>query len=166
MTIETWEFLSYVVTVLGLPLAIGVLIYEKRKERQAEEEEVYEALSAKYHDFLRLALENPDLRLLSTERTADNLDPEQQERMLAIFGLLVALFERAYLLLYQSDLSGRKARRWRSWEDFMQEWCSRADFREAMPDLLQGEDPEFAAYLRGLAESAESRIDPSTQPTC
>ena len=35
---ETWELLSYVVTVLGLPLAILVFIYEQRKELQNEED--------------------------------------------------------------------------------------------------------------------------------
>lgn len=153
MNIETWEMLSYVVTVLGLPLAIGVFLYEKRRERAAEEAEVYEALSSNYHDFLRLALDNPDLRLMSKTRT-DDLTAEQRERMIAIFGLLIATFERAYLLLYDTDLSGKEARRWRSWEDFMQEWCGREDFREAMPQLLQGEDPEFAAYLSKLADEA------------
>lgn len=156
MTLETWELLSYVVTVLGLPVAIAVFLYEKRKERMAEEEEVYESLAASYQDFLRLALENPDLRLMSTERTHDLTD-EQRERMQAIFGLLIALFERAYLLLYESDLSGKEARRWRSWEDFMQEWCSREDFRAAMPVLLHGEDPEFAAYLSRLAAEVEAK---------
>lgn len=151
MAIETWELLSYVVTVIGLPLAIAVFLYEKRQERQNEEEEVHELLSSNYHDFLKLALENPDLRLLSKSRTQD-LSAEQEERMHAIFGLLIALFERAYLLLYEPDLSGKEVRRWRSWEDFMQEWCGRDDFREAMPGLLRGEDPEFAAYLRELAE--------------
>ena len=150
MNIETWELLSYVVTVLGLPLAVGVFIYEKHKERLAEEEEVYEALSSRYHDFLRLAMDNPDLRLLSQAKTTD-LDAGQRERMQAIFGLLIALFERAYLLLYEDDLSGMEARRWQSWVDFMQEWCAREDFREAIPDLLVGEDPQFAAYLTRLA---------------
>ncbi|MDH4255490.1 MAG: hypothetical protein OEX13_13315 [Gammaproteobacteria bacterium] len=153
MSIHTWELLSYVVTVLGLPLAIGVFLYEKRRERAAEEAEVYEALSSNYHDFLRLALDNPDLRLMSKLRTGDLTDV-QRERMIAIFGLLIATFERAYLLLYDTDLTGKEARRWRSWEDFMQEWCGREDFREAMPQLLQGEDPEFAAYLRRLADEA------------
>jgi len=153
MEIETWELLSYVVTVIGLPLAIAVFLYEKRQERANEEEEVYELLSGNYHDFLKLALENADLRLLSRSRTS-NLTAEQQERMQAIFGLLVALFERAYLLMYENDLSGKEARRWRSWEDFMQEWCERDDFREAMPELLRGEDPEFAAYLKKLASAA------------
>ena len=155
MRIETWELLSYVVTVLGLPVAIAVFLFEKRKERVAEEEEVYEALAGSYQDFLRLALENPDLRLMSKART-DDLTEEQRERMQAIFGLLIALFERADLILYETNLSGKEARRWRSWEDFMQEWCGRDDFRIAMPDLLQGEDPAFAAYLRKLAADAES----------
>lgn len=150
MSLATWELLSYVVTVVGLPLAIAVFLYEKRQERRTEEEEVHELLASNYHDFLKLALENPDLRLLSKARTRD-LTAEQRERMQAIFGLLIALFERAYLLLYEPDLSGKEARRWRSWEDFMQEWCGRDDFREAMPDLLHGEDPEFAAYLQRLA---------------
>ena len=158
MNVETWELLSYIVTVLGLPLAILVFVFEKRKERAAEEEEVHEALSSNYHDFLRLALDNPDLRLMSTARTGD-LTAEQRERMQAIFGLLIALFERAYLLLFEPDLTGKNARRWRSWEDFMQEWCDRDDFRESMPSLLTGEDPEFAEYLRRLAREAESRID-------
>jgi hypothetical protein len=150
MTIETWELLSYIVTVLGLPAAVAIFLFEKHKERAAEEEEVYETVAASYHDFLRLALENPDLRLLSKSRT-DDLTDEQRERMQAIFGMLIAIFERAYLLLYDDDLSGRDARRWRSWEDFMQEWCGRDDFREAMESLLLGEDPAFAAYLRKLA---------------
>jgi hypothetical protein len=137
MSLENWELLSYVVTVLGLPLAMAVFLYEKRKERIAEEEEVYAALANSYQDFLRLALENPDLRLMSQSRTSD-LNPEQRERMSAIFGLLIALFERAYLLLFDEDLTGKDARRWRSWEDFMQEWCGREDFREAVPELLLG----------------------------
>lgn len=153
MTIETWELLSYIVTVLGLPIAMAVFLFEKRKERAAEEEEVYETVASSYHDFLRLALENPDLKLLSKTRT-DALSAEQRERMQAIFGLLMAIFERAYLLLYDTDLSGKDARRWRSWEDFMQEWCERDDFRESMPSLLRGEDPAFAAYLSKLAAAA------------
>jgi hypothetical protein len=157
MTIETWELLSYIVTVLGLPIAMAVFLYEKRKERQAEEEEVYEALAGSYQDFLRLALENPELRLLSNTRTGD-LSAEQRERMQAIFGILIALFERAYLLLYEPNLSGKDARRWRSWEDFMQEWCGREDFREAIPELLLGEDPAFATYFGKLADDANVQI--------
>ena len=33
----------------------------------------------------------------------------------------------------------------------MREWCRRADFRNRLPELLRGEDPDFAAYIRRLA---------------
>ena len=152
LTIETWELLSYVVTVVGLPLAIAVFVFEQRKERDNEEEEVYQLLSDNYQEFLKIALENPDLRLFSAEKTPQ-LSEEQHERMFIIFSMLISLFERAYLLLYEDHMAEKQLRRWRSWEDYMGEWCDRADFRTALPTLLRGEDPEFAAYIQKLAAS-------------
>jgi hypothetical protein len=149
MGIETWELLSYVVTAVGLPLAIFVFLYEQKKERDNEEEEVYQLLSDNYQDFLMVALGNPDLRLFSAEQTA-NLTDEQRERMLIIFNMLVSLFERAFLLLYEPNMKAKQLRRWLSWEDYMREWCRRADFRALLPVLLEGEDPEFVEYIRAL----------------
>lgn len=150
--LETWELLSYVVTVVGLPLAIAVFIFEQRKERNNEEEEVYQLLSDNYQEFLKITLENPDLRLFASEETPA-LSAEQRERMFIIFSMLISLFERAYLLLYEDDMAEKQLRRWRSWEDYMGEWCNRADFRTALPVLLRGEDPAFATYIRDLAAS-------------
>ena len=150
MDIGTWELLSYVVTTIGLPLAILVFIYEQKKERDNEDEEVYQLLSDNYEDFLRMALGHPDLRLFSPEQTPE-LNDEQRERMLIIFNILISLFERAYLVLYEPKMSGRHKRRWLSWEDYMREWCRREDFRALLPALLEGEDPEFGAYIRALA---------------
>jgi len=144
------EMLSYAVTIVGLPLAIFVFIFEQRKERENEEEEIFQRLSDGYTDFLRLALDNPDLKLQSREATK-GLSEEQTERMLAMFGILISLFERAYMVGFEKEMSPRKLRRWRSWDDFMREWCRREDFRNALPQLLQGEDPEFVAYITGLA---------------
>jgi hypothetical protein len=152
LELETWELLSYVVTVVGLPLAIYVFIFEQRKERDSEEEEVYQLLSDNYQEFLRIALEHPDLRLFASEETPA-LSVEQRERMFIIFSMLISLFERAYLLLYEDGMKEKQLRRWRSWEDYMGEWCSRADFRSALPALLRGEDPEFSAYIQKLAAS-------------
>ena len=60
---ETWETLSYVVTVVGLPFAIAVFIFEQRRERQSEEEEIFQRLSDEYREFLKLVLDNSDLTL-------------------------------------------------------------------------------------------------------
>jgi len=154
-TLETWELLSYVVTVIGLPLAIAVFIFEQRKERNNEEEEVYQLLSDNYQEFLKIALEHPDLRLFANEETPA-LSVEQHERMFIIFSMLISLFERAYLLLYEDGMTEKQSRRWRSWEDYMGEWCNRADFRTALPALLRGEDPEFADYIQKLAASGRN----------
>jgi len=64
--------------------------------------------------------------------------------------MLVSLFERAYLLMYDEKMSPEQLRRWHSWEDYMRDWCKRADFRATLPTLLEGEDPAFVAYLREL----------------
>lgn len=154
--LETWEMLSYVVTVIGLPMAIIVFVFEQRKERANEDDEVYQLLSDNYQDFLKVVLANPDLRLFSAPKTTD-LSQEQMERMTVIFGMLISLFERAYLLLYNPPMGPKQQRRWLSWEDYMREWCQREDFRAALPSLLMGEDPEFAGCIRAMAGPGISR---------
>ena len=149
MSLEIWELLSYVVTTFGFPLAIAAFLYEQRKERDSDEEEVYQLLSDNYQDFLKVALDHPDLRLFSAEQTPD-LTKEQRERKLIIFNMLISLFERAYLLLYEPKMSSQQRRRWLSWEDYMREWCRREDFRASLPALLDGEDEEFVGYVRKL----------------
>lgn len=161
MSTETWELMSYIVTVVGLPLAIGVFLLEQKKERENEEEEVYQLLSDNYQDFLKVALANPDLRLFSVEAPAD-LNDEQRERELIIFAMLVSLFERAYLLLYDESMSPRQARRWNSWEDYILEWCNKARFRSHLPRLLRGEDPSFVRYVERLAAKGAAHDHPAS----
>jgi hypothetical protein len=156
-SLETWELLSYVVTVIGLPMAILLFVYEQRKERDNEEEEIHQQLSTSYQDFLKLVIEHADLRLRSTLHSND-LTPEQQERRLILFDVLVSLFERAYLLAFEDDMNARQRRRWASWEDWMREWCRREDFRNALPSLLEGEDPDFVAYISALAEAERGKV--------
>ncbi len=151
MTLENWELLSYVVTVFGLPLAIFSFLHEQRKERENEDEEVYQQLSDTYTDFLKLVIANPDLKLRSQLSTPD-LNEEQTERMQVMFEILISLFERAYLLVYEDNMSPKQLRRWRSWEDYMREWCRREDFRSQLTRLLQGEDPDFSEYIQKLAD--------------
>jgi len=154
-TLETWEFLSYVVTVVGLPLAIAIFLYEQRKERRNEDEEIYQRLSDEYREFLKLVLDNADLHLLRREGAKQEWSDEQKERRLAIFGILISLFERAYLLVYEDDMTKQTRRMWQSWEDYMLEWLRRADFRAALPELLEGEDEDFTRYISGLAATVK-----------
>ncbi|HAI59450.1 MAG TPA: hypothetical protein DCM32_06185 [Xanthomonadaceae bacterium] len=156
LDLETWELLSYIVTVFGLPFAVLLFLLEQRKERDNEEEEIHQLLSSSYTDFLRLVLENADLGLMSRAPAAP-LDAEQQERRLVLFGVLVSLFERAYVLAYEDGMNARQKRRWAAWEDWMREWCRREEFRAALAPLLQGEDPDFARYIAGVSDEEAAR---------
>jgi cbb3-type cytochrome oxidase subunit 3 len=51
--LEWFELLSYVVTIFGFPLAILIFLYEQRKERQNDEEALYQRLSDEYTNFLK-----------------------------------------------------------------------------------------------------------------
>ena len=157
MGLPSWELLSYIVTVVALPFAIAVFLFEQRKERANEEEAIWQQISDAYIDFLEVVLANPDLRLRSQNATP-NLSDEQRERMWVIFDMLISLFERAYLLAYQDEMDTKQRRRCHSWEDYMREWSRREDFRERLPHLLRGEDPDFAAYIQRLAEEEAKEL--------
>jgi hypothetical protein len=147
---DTWELWSFIVTTLGLPVAIGIFMWQQRKERENEDEEGYQLLSNAYNDFLKVVLAHPDLQLRGNA-ALPNATPEQIERMLVIFDMLISLFERAYLVAYKPKMSDEERRRWNSWDDYMREWCRRDEFYNALPLLLRGEDPDFQFYIRRVA---------------
>lgn len=157
---EFWEVASFVVTTLGLPFAILFFAWEQRKERANEEEDQYQLLSDAYNDFLKVVLAHPDLQLRTAEPLPDPT-PEQRERMLVIFDMLMSLFERAYLVAWKPRMGDEERRRWNSWDDYMREWCRREDFRNALPLLLRGEDPAFQQYLRRIAEEEGGFLSPA-----
>jgi len=151
------EIASFLVTVIGLPFAIGVFFLEQRRERENEEEEGYQILSDAYNDFLKVVLENSDLQLRSNA-ALPNPTPEQNERMRVIFDMLIALFERAYIVAYKDAMSTTERRRWNSWDDYMREWCRRDDFHNALPLLLRGEDPGFQVYIKRVAQEERGNV--------
>ncbi len=155
--LEQWELGSYVVTVFGLPFAIFLFFWEQRKERQIEEEEIYLRLSDEYAKFSRLLLDNADLYLTSNAEPPSPLTSEQLERKKIIFEILISLFERAFILVYEDKMSKQTARLWASWEDYIRFWCNRADFKLALPQLLSGEDIDFRNYVNCIAQENLAR---------
>ena len=153
---EWLEIASYAVTVIALPFAVWVFVAEQRKERENEEEEAFQLLSDAYNDFLKIVLDNADLHLRTSSALPDPT-PEQHERMLVIFDMLVALFERAFLVAYKPGMNATEQRRWNSWDDYMREWCRREDFFNALPFLLRGEDAEFQTYITRVAAEEGGR---------
>ncbi|MCE9507448.1 MAG: hypothetical protein K8R48_03920 [Alphaproteobacteria bacterium] len=149
---EFWSFAANVSLALGAPYALILFVYEKNKERDAENEEMYQALAEEYAKFSNLLIQNADLRLRTDPVPDAQLTPDQKERKKVIFDLLVALFEQAFILVYEEKMDKQSKRLWTTWEDYILFWCNRPDFRAFLPELLPGEDPEFVAYIRKIAK--------------
>lgn len=158
-TLEWWELASYVVTVFGLPFALAAYVIDQRKERQNEDDEIYQKLSDEYAEFSKLLLENADLRLMSTYIPGHTLEPEQLERKRIMFDILISLFERAFILVYEEDMNAHTKRQWSSWEDYIRFWFRRPDFCSALEELLDGEDPDFQKYMRSIARSQLGHLE-------
>ena len=149
--LEQLEALSYVVTIIGLPFAIWIFVAERRKQRLNDDEELYLQLADDYEKFLKLVLDHPDLHLMTQTEPAPALNPDQLERRNVLFEILVSIFERAYILVYEERMGRQAARLWSTWEDYMRAWCRRSDFRALLPQLLEGEDPDFQAHIGRIA---------------
>lgn len=139
----TWmELLSYVATVVGIPLAIAVFVFEEKKERQSEQEEIYEKLMDHYARIQERLFEHPELDHHETPLT----NPEDARRQYILYEMLISLFERSFILLYGETDPAYK-RMWNSWEDYIAQWTAHPNFRTALPKLMKGEDADFVAYF-------------------
>lgn len=149
------EALSYGVTILGFPIAIIVFVYERRRSIKNEESELHRHLSEEYDNFLKLVLDNADLLLLRVPAAPVTLSEEQLERRKVIFMMLVSLFEKAYIILYNENMNRDARRRWMSWEDDMREWSRREEFVALLPKLLQGEDDAFSRHFMQIVNRGD-----------
>ena len=159
-----WELAGNIALVAGVPLALIAFLWQALRERQNEQlelqqqqEEIYQRLSDEYVSFMKLLLQHPELKLLR-ETPASAFTADQLDQRHLIFGVLVALFERAFILVYEEHMDAETRRRWLSWEDYMREWCRRDDFRQALAKHLEGEDVDFRTHLdRILIEEGRGR---------
>lgn len=140
--LEFMELLSYVATVIGIPLAIITFITQERKERQSEQEEIYDKLMDHYAEIQEKLFEHPELDQHNTPLT----DPEAARRQRILYEMLISLFERAFILLHGETDPAYK-RMWNSWLDYIESWSVRPNFRAVLPDMMRGEDPDFTDFM-------------------
>ncbi len=144
--LEFMELLSYVATVVGIPLALGTFVLQEKKERQNEQEEIYDKLMGHYADIQEKLFEYPEIDL----HTAPSHDPETQRRQYILYEMLISLFERSFILL-EAEKDPAYQRMWNSWVDYIESWLAKPNFVAALPQLMKGEDPDFVAYVAKLS---------------
>lgn len=145
--LEFMEFLSYVATVVGIPLAIMMFMIQESKERQNEQEEIYDKLMGHYTVIQDKLFDHPELDV--HDRTIENIEDFRRQQIL--YQMVVSLFERSYILL-ASEKDPAYQRMWNSWVDYIREWVVRPNFRASLPNLMEGEDKDFVAYMAELTK--------------
>lgn len=144
--LEFFELLSYVATVVGIPLALLTFVYQERKERQNEQEEIYDKLMGHYADIQEKLFEYPEIDL----HDQPIQDPETGRRQYILYEMLISLFERSFILL-ENEKDPAYQRMWNSWVDYILQWLEKPNFCAALPKLMKGEDPDFVSYISKLS---------------
>jgi len=144
---------TFVVTIIGLPVAIISYFREQRALRDEREYGTYDVLDDKYIELQQLCLEHPRLDIFDTAFSSPNeLNEGEQKQQEAILLIRISIFERAYLMYQRSTRKG-KANQWLGWEVEINEWLARKNFLDVWHDQKEYYDQEFVEYF-------DANIDP------
>lgn len=159
MSIEGFAVYLQIATNLLVCLSILWLVpsfvINKRKETERYELEAYNKLNDEYLRLLEVLLNNVDLDVYADAGRAYSQDPIVKRKRLLIYSMLITLFERAYILLYEGKSESARERRWEGWEEYIKEWCSRPDFRAHLEDSLKNDDTRLAQLIKRIVRDAE-----------
>jgi hypothetical protein len=93
--------LADIANLLGVPIAIIVLINDRRRARADREAQTYQSMQSEYSSFLHLCLAQPELRMHDYHAGADApLSAELLARRMVALEILVSMFESAYFLYH------------------------------------------------------------------
>ncbi|MCB1557896.1 MAG: hypothetical protein KDJ50_03105 [Alphaproteobacteria bacterium] len=144
--LEWMELLSYLATIIGIPMAIYIFAHQEKKERRIELQEIFDKLMDHYTEIQEKLFEHPELDI--HDKPLPN--PEDQRRQYILYEMVVSLFERSFLLLHAEDDPEYK-RLWNSWVDYIKQWMVHKNFRDQLPKLMEGEDKDFVAYMSAIS---------------
>jgi len=132
--------------ILGVPVTLFAFLHQERKEREAEQEEIYDKLMEHYANIQDKLFAHPeiDVHMLPLQ------DAEDSRRQRIVYEMLVSLFERAYILL-ADETDPNYQRMWNSWLDYINLWVGRSNFRALLPEMMRGEDPGFVHFMARIS---------------
>ena len=111
------EGTTYIVSIIGVPVAIVLYARSLLAEKHAREWAIYEAVQEKYMNFLDTALSRPKVGVLWTEPDVlkGELSADERIDQDLLFNILTSIFERAFLV-YRRASSAQRKRQWAGWE--------------------------------------------------
>ncbi len=150
--VKILEGISYCVVIIGLPVAIFQFFRNTKKEREKRELDGIIKANEQYWEFLTICFENPSLDIfdISDEEIVKSFKGNKKE--LIGFTMLVALFERVFVMTYKNQNDSFRERHWSGWQELIDRYCQRQGFHDAWKVIGVDWDKEFLDYMN-------SRID-------
>ena len=152
------QLIAHVVTVIGFPVAIWSYwkqsdLQHKDRERQQRDREngTYSSLDDRYMEYLKLCVEFPDLGMFNpVQKARTDYSAAEVVQRHAMFEILLSIFERAYLMMYDDHESSARGRQWNGWESYLRSWKTHPDFKDLWGTLGSGFDSDFVKYVDAL----------------
>lgn len=114
------EAIYYLTTILGIPFIVGSFIVSMRRQRRADERNIFDTLDDVYVRFNEMLLQYPDLGVSEYDPgLRENLSTTQHVQQGHLFSILTAMFERAYLT-YRAASNLQRKKQWGGWSRHMQ----------------------------------------------
>ena len=168
---DALELVQKLIVVFGVPIAIWNYTDERAKEREAREWTAYEKMDDRYWTYERLAMDFPRLNVSDAEASdsalaaltveRSKLTPEDRLHERQLMFMLIAMYERAFLL-YRDETTEFRTKQWSGWNEGLKRWTRAPGFLAAWRVLGGDFDESYQAYVNDLIEQMRASPEAAT----
>ena len=167
------EMVQKLIVIFGVPIAIYAFVAEKNKERAEREWIAYEKMDERYWAYEQLCMDYPQLNvsdagasdpaLAKLMKPRDELTSDERIRERQLMFMLIAMYERAYIL-YSDQTTEFKKRQWSGWENGLKRWVTEPQFREAGKQLGEDFDTQCQSFIAPMLDAKSNHGGSELRP--
>lgn len=142
------SFIVYIpIVVFELRQSYRAAIEERQRQIAARKDEIYNRLTQSYVDWQKLCLQYIDLDIADyADEPVRDLSPREAKEEYLALGILVELFEQAFLA-YLDAPNDLRANEWKGWELYIEDYCRRANFQRVWAQSRPTMDLRFTEFM-------------------
>jgi hypothetical protein len=154
---DIFVIMESIAIMLGVPIALWQYRRATEHERQVADHErrdtensAYDSTDQAFRDYQKLCMENPKLDIFDVpDKKPKQLTPEEKKKEVIAFTMLFSVFERAHFIYdnYKSLTVSPVSRQWDAWEEYIEGFCKRDNFKQAWKVSGKTFDPKFQKYM-------------------
>lgn len=153
--LPVFELTSYLVTIIGFPLAISVFYFERKQDHEDDKLKAFSESSDRYVDFLTLIINYPSFDLFPQAQAKPvDLTAEESNVESSLIAILIDMFEKAYVL-YHDGSECIHQKQWSGWQATISSYCGRQNFIREWSVIGEQFDKDFVNHINILMEDQQ-----------